>query len=212
MTPALTDTTSLRTDPPSVHDDETTDIEDFPDISHDAQVDGGVETSAGSSRRFASTTRTMTIAWIAIIVAMAALAGWLGWKYQRSHYETQRHAQLLQTATQTAVNLTTIDWTQADSDAQRILSSATGHFRDEFAQNSPMFIETVKKAQAKSNGTVSLAGIESATTDSARVLVAVTVTTSNAGAPAQQPRYWRMRMSVQFDGSDPKVSNVEFVP
>jgi Mce-associated membrane protein len=43
-------------------------------------------------------------------------------------------------------------------------------------------------------------------------LVAVTVKTSNAGAPDQQPRSWRMRISVQKVGDEAKVSNVEFVP
>jgi len=43
-------------------------------------------------------------------------------------------------------------------------------------------------------------------------LVAVTVKTSNAGAPEQAPRAWRMRISVQKVGDEAKVSNVEFVP
>jgi Mce-associated membrane protein len=46
----------------------------------------------------------------------------------------------------------------------------------------------------------------------ARVLVAVSVKTSNAGAPEQKPPAWRMRMTVQKVGEDAKVSNVEFVP
>ena len=44
------------------------------------------------------------------------------------------------------------------------------------------------------------------------MLVAVTVNTSNAGAPEQQPRAWRMRITVQKVGDEAKVSNVEFVP
>jgi Mce-associated membrane protein len=44
------------------------------------------------------------------------------------------------------------------------------------------------------------------------VLVAVSVKTSNAGAADNQPRGWRMRISVQKIGDQAKVSNVEFVP
>ena len=44
------------------------------------------------------------------------------------------------------------------------------------------------------------------------MLVAVTVRTSNAGAPDQAPRAWRMRISVEKVGDEAKVSNVEFVP
>jgi Mce-associated membrane protein len=42
-------------------------------------------------------------------------------------------------------------------------------------------------------------------------LVAVAVKTSTAGAPEQDPRAWRMRITVQKDGDQAKVSNVEFV-
>jgi Mce-associated membrane protein len=70
----------------------------------------------------------------------------------------------------------------------------------------------VKQAQSKSVGTVTAAGLESASADQAEVLVAVSVKTSNAGAADNQPRAWRMRISVQKIGDQAKVSNVEFVP
>jgi Mce-associated membrane protein len=39
------------------------------------------------------------------------------------------------------------------------------------------------------------------------------VVTSNRGAPNQQPRSWRMRLTVKKTGDDEaKVSKVEFVP
>lgn len=95
---------------------------------------------------------------------------------------------------------------------QRILDSATGSFYDEFQQRAEPFVEVVKQAQSKSVGTIAEAGIESASENEAQVLVAVTVQTTNAGAPEQQPRAWRMRISVQDIDGDAKVSNVEFVP
>jgi Mce-associated membrane protein len=60
-------------------------------------------------------------------------------------------------------------------------------------------------------GTITEAGLESQTADSAQVLVAVTVTTSNVGAPQPDPHAWRIRISVQKVGDQAKVSNVEFV-
>jgi Mce-associated membrane protein len=51
------------------------------------------------------------------------------------------------------------------------------------------------------------------TADEARVLVALSVATANLGAPAQQPRYWRMRVTVsKVDGGGAKISKVDFVP
>ncbi|EUA58499.1 hypothetical protein I550_1642 [Mycobacterium intracellulare 1956] len=113
---------------------------------------------------------------------------------------------------QGALNLTTIDWQHADADVQRILDSATGTFYDDFSHRSKPFIDVVKKAQSKSVGTITEAGLESQSGNEAQVLVAVSVKTSNLGAAEQDPRHWRMRVIVQKVGNDMKVSNVAFVP
>jgi Mce-associated membrane protein len=118
----------------------------------------------------------------------------------------------LQVGRQGAINLTTIDWQHADSDVQRILKSATGTFFDDFSKRSQPFIDVVKQAQSTSVGTVTEAGVESVTGDSAQILVAVSVKTTNIGAPEQKPRAWRMRINVQRVGDEAKISNVGFVP
>jgi Mce-associated membrane protein len=69
----------------------------------------------------------------------------------------------------------------------------------------------VKKVQSKSTGTVTAAGLESVTGQEGQVLVAVTVKTTNKGAADEQPRYWRMRVTVSKQGNDTKVSKVDFV-
>jgi Mce-associated membrane protein len=69
----------------------------------------------------------------------------------------------------------------------------------------------VKKAQSKSVGTVTEAGLESRSGDEAQVLVAVSVSTTNLGAAEEEPRHWRMRISVKKVGDEAKVSNVAFV-
>ena len=124
----------------------------------------------------------------------------------------ERQSQIVQVARQGALNLTTIDWQRADADVQRILDSATGEFYDDFAKRSAPFIKVVKEAKSTSTGSITEAGLESEAGDSAQVLVAVAVKTSNVGAPDQQPREWRMRIAVQKVGDVMKVSNVEFVP
>jgi Mce-associated membrane protein len=54
--------------------------------------------------------------------------------------------------------------------------------------------------------------VESESADEAQVLVAVSVKTSNSGAPEQEPRFWRMRITVHKTDDGVKVSNVAFVP
>lgn len=157
--------------------------------------------------------RMATIVGLVVVVALAGLVGWLGFRaYESKNLEAKREL-FLQVGRQGAINLTSIDWENAEADVQRILDSATGTFYDDFEQRAAPFVEVVKQAQSKSVGEVTEAGLESESDSEGQVLLAVTVKTSNAGAPEQQPRLWRMRVTVQDMGDDQvKVSNVEFVP
>jgi Mce-associated membrane protein len=170
------------------------------------------EKPAKPPRQPMSHVRLATIAGLVVVLALAGLTGWLGYRTYQSHQADEQRKLFLQVGRQGALNLTTIDWQQADADVQRVLDSATGTFYDDFQQRAQPFVEVVKQAQSKSVGTIAEAGVESVSDEEADVLVAVTVQTSNAGAPEQDPRAWRMRLTVQKVGDDAKVSNVEFVP
>jgi Mce-associated membrane protein len=149
---------------------------------------------------------------LVIVTALGGLVGWLGFRANESHQREQQRAMFLAAARQGALNLTTISYTEVDADIKRILDSATGTFHDDFQKRSQPFVEVVKQAKSKSQGTITEAGLESMQGDNAHALVAVTVVTSNAGAAQQEPRSWRMRIDVQKVGDTAKVSNVEFVP
>ena len=135
-----------------------------------------------------------------------------GISHLRSTTAQTQQRQLLQAARQGALNLTTIDWQHADADVGRILDGATGQFYDDFAKRSRPFIDVLKQSKAVTVGTITEAGLDSDTGDGAQALVAVAVKTSNAGAPEQEARAWRMRVFVQKVDDGIKVSNVEFVP
>jgi Mce-associated membrane protein len=146
-----------------------------------------------------------------IVAALAGLVGWLGYRAYEKHEDQARRDQFVQTARQGAVNLTTISYTEFDADVQRIIDLSTGAFRDDFQQRAKPFIEVVKAAQSKSEGTVTDAGLESQKGDSAQVLVAIAVKSRTSGGE-EAPREWRMRIEVQSVGDDARVSNVVFVP
>ncbi|OBG62822.1 Mce protein [Mycobacterium sp. E1715] len=146
-----------------------------------------------------------------VVAVLAGLTGWLGFRaYQKHEAQAQRDL-FVQVARQGAVNLTTINYTEVDADVQRIIDLATGAFREDFEQRAKPFIEVVKAAQSKSEGTVTDAGLESQRGDAAQVLVAVAVK-SRTAAGEEAPREWRMRIEVRTVGDDAKVSNVVFVP
>lgn len=164
------------------------------------------------ARQRSSRLRWPLILGFAFLLAVAGLFGWLGYHAHETRQGQQQRDQFLQAARQAALNLTTISSDTADADVARILDSATGTFHDDWAQRAPAFVEVVKKAQSKTAGSVTAAGLESVASDKARVLIAVSVTTSTAGAPEQKPRAWRMRIDVQKAGDGMKVADVEFVP
>ncbi len=179
------------------------------DLDAEDSVSASAETAA---RRVLSGTRSLITVGLVVVAVLVGLVGWLGYhSYQAREAQAQRNL-YVQVARQAAVNLTTVNYTEVDADIRRILDSATGTFHDDFQKRSQPFVNVVKQVQSKSEGTVAEAALVSETDDQAQVVVAVSVKTSVAAAPEQDPRRWRLRISVQKTTDGAKVSNVEFVP
>jgi Mce-associated membrane protein len=186
---------------------------DGQDVDDDDAEDVADQGTGKLARQWFSGTRGLIAAGVAAIVALVGLSGWLGFRVHEDHQAQARRNLYVQVARQTAINLTTISYTDIDADIKRVLDSATGAFHEEFQNRSQPFAEVVKKVQSKTEGTIAEAGLLSYTKDQAQVLVAVAVKTSMAAAQAdQEPRRWRMRLTVDRTGDSAKVSNVEFVP
>ncbi|MGE2735689.1 hypothetical protein [Mycolicibacterium vaccae] len=172
-----------------------------------------VEGDAPSVRRWGPwrSVRAAVVIGIALVLLGGALAAWQGRIFYQAQAQLKRDEALLSAARQGALNLTTIDFNQVDADVARILDSSTGAFRDDFERRSQPFSEVVKEAKSTSVGSITEAALESSTSTHGQALVAVSVQTSDASGE-QQPRLWRMRVSVDQTDQGIKVSNVEFVP
>lgn len=149
---------------------------------------------------------------VTAIVALGALGGWQAVRWQQQEADQSAQTEMVDAARQGAVALTTVDAANIDADVQKILGASTGQFRDDFAQRSQPFVDVVRQAQSKTEGTVTAAGIESMEGGQAIVLVTVTVKTTNVGQPEQEPRSWRMRITIDRGESGAKMSDVQFVP
>jgi Mce-associated membrane protein len=181
------------------------------EVDDDEDTVGADEQTAWTPTSGSPSVRLALVAGLVIVVALAALAGWLGIRAHESRSALHQRNVAVQVAEQGAINLTTIDWQQADSNIQRILDGATGAFYDDFSQRSQPFVEVVKQAKSTSVGTVNAAALESESPEDASVLVTVSVKTTAATAPEAGPRLWRMRMSLRKVNNQLKISNVEFV-
>lgn len=204
---AVTEETTTETEVEADEDD-ADEAEDY-DAAVDDEADAGSEDAVPAKRL--SHVRAAMLVGVAAIVALASTMGWLGFRAYQSHQAQAQRQLFLQVGRQCALNLTTIDWQHADADVQRLLDSATGKFYDQFSQRKQPFIDVVKKAQSKSVGTITEAGLASNSDDKAEALVAVSIKSSNLGATDQAPREWRMRISMEKAGGQVKVSNVSFV-
>jgi Mce-associated membrane protein len=206
--PETTDSSSTE----AAEDVETSDTDSDSD-SEAVDAVGEDDDAKPVKRRISmSPVRLATVIGLVAALALGGVVGWLGFRTYQLRQDQEQRELFLRVGRQGAVNLTTIDWQNVDHDIQRILDSATGPFYDDFSKRSQPFIDVVKKVQSKSVGTVTEAGLESVSRNEARVLVAVSVKTSNLGAEDQPPRAWRMRIDVQKIGDGAKVSNVLFVP
>jgi Mce-associated membrane protein len=210
----VSDSTATEPDPSGVEHSDAVVTDEVTDAVEDTEPSDEVVAAPAKAKTPMSHVKLGAIIGTVLVVGLAGLTGWLGFRTYQSHQIDEREKLFLQVGRQGAVNLTTIDWQHADDDVKRILDSATGTFYDDFQKRAQPFTEVVKQAQSKSEGTVAAAGLvpDSITDKGADVLVAVTVKTSNAGAPDQAPRAWRMRISVEKVGDEAKVANVEFVP
>lgn len=201
-----TDDAGPQEDQSTVEDTQSDEAQEYDEVAAVAEGD------EAPARKPMSHVKLALIAGLVGVLALTGVTGWLGYRAYEAHQAQQQRDLFVQVGRQGALNLTTIDFENAEADVQRILDSATGTFYDDFQQRAQPFVEVVKQAQSKSEGTIAEAGLESHHDDQATVLVAVTVRTSNAGAPEQQPRAWRMRITVQEVSGEAKVSKVDFVP
>jgi Mce-associated membrane protein len=180
----------------------------------------GVEASASTenpskppraSRRHRQMAMAVTISLLTMLV-LGGLAGWNTLRAGRSESLEHQHDVFLQAGRQAALDLTTISYTDVDAGVRRILESSTGAFQKDFQQRSKPLADLIRQTQSRTEGTIAAAGLESVTDDSAQVMVAVSVKSSDQSAAEGPPRTWRMRIDIQQIGGQAKISNVAFVP
>src|ERR1700742_3187654 len=76
---------------------------------------------------------------IILILGFATASGYIMLKHQETTPQEQRTAAFAAGARQGVLNLTSLDFTRAKEDVQRVIDSSTGEFRDQFQQRAADF-------------------------------------------------------------------------
>ncbi|MDM3976227.1 hypothetical protein QRB36_18830 [Mycobacterium marseillense] len=162
--------------------------------------------------RMPSLSVTWKAAVILLICAFVAASGYMMWNRHQVDERNQRVANFIAGARQGVVNLTSMDFNKAKEDVQRVIDSSTGQFHDDFQARAKDFTTVVEQSKVVTQGTVNAAAVQSINGDAALVLVAATSHITNAAGAKDEPRNWRLKVTIKNDGGQYKMSSVEFIP
>jgi len=149
---------------------------------------------------------------IACTCALITLSVLMVLNHRHQAAEQQRRAEFAAAGRQSVVTLMSLDFNKAKDDVQRIIDNSTGQFGDDFKNQADDFIKVAQDSKVVTEVTVNATAVESMTDDSAVVLVSATSRVTNSAGAKQEPRSWRLSVSLQRDGDQIKMSKVEFVP
>lgn len=175
-----------------------------------ARVHAARRSRTGSRRRSRWQTGAYVVA-VLCSVAMVAASGLILFGHRHAVQGQQNRAEFAAAAKQVAVTLMSIDFNDPQAGMHRIIDNSVDPFRAEFQSSSDEFVKLSADAKVTTKATASVAAVQSATADSAVVLVAATSTVTNADGVAEPPRSWQLKLELQRDGDRIKMSKVDFL-
>jgi Mce-associated membrane protein len=149
---------------------------------------------------------------ILVIAGLLSGTGYMIWQHRIAEDQRHRSAEFAAAARQGVVNLMSMDYNNAKESVQRVIDDSTGKFKSNFQDGADDLIKAMQQAKVVTKVTVNDTAVESMDKDTGTVLVAATSQRTGPDAPKedQQPRVWRVVISLQREGDQLKVSDVEF--
>ena len=160
--------------------------------------------------------RTVTVAVTTLLTAgLLGATGYIVWQHQTAAELRRSAAEFTAAARQDVINLMSMDYTRAQESVQRVLDNSTGKFRANFDETADEFVKALQDEKIVTTATINDAAVEldSMTDESAVVMVSATSRREGRQAPKeqQQPQVWRVLLTLERDGDQIKMSDVEFV-
>ncbi|MBJ7462554.1 MAG: hypothetical protein JHD38_02900 [Mycolicibacterium sp.] len=165
------------------------------------------------SRKFTSIVKYAAVILAVLgIAALASTSAWIVVKHQQAEQRRDLSAQFSAAARQGVVSLMSLDFNRAQQDVQRIIDNSTGQFREDFQSQAEEFAKVAESSKVVTEANVTATAVQTMTDDTADVLVAAASTITNAQGAKEDPRSWRLIVSVARDGDQIKMAKVEFAP
>ena len=160
--------------------------------------------------------RTVTVAVTTLLTAgLLGATGYMVWQHQKAADLRRSAAEFTAAARQDVINLMSMDYTRAQESVQRVLDNSTGKFRANFDETADEFVKALQDEKIVTTATINDAAVEldSMTDEFAVVMVSATSRREGRQAPKeqQQPQVWRVLLTLERDGDQIKMSDVEFV-
>ncbi|MBX7453728.1 hypothetical protein GR927_37625 [Mycolicibacterium sp. 3033] len=210
-TTAGTDTTAEAQGTVSATGD--VDTADTTDEAGSREVSDDADSATPARRRsWLGWRRVAAAVCVMAVIALLSLSGYMIWNHRQAEMREQAYAEYTAAARQAVVSLMSLDFNNAEADVSRIIDNSTGQFREDFEGAAQDFVKIAQESKVVTDVTVTAAAVQSMTDDSAEVLVAATSRVSNTTGANQQPRSWRLSVSLQREAEQIKMSKVEFVP
>jgi Mce-associated membrane protein len=172
------------------------------------------EPTVPAPRPSAALAQMVAVAATTLVTAgLLGATGFMAWQHHKAAQLRQSAAEFAAAARQDVVNLMSMDYNKAEESVQRVLDGSTGKFKSNFDETSDEFIKALREEKIFTTATVNDAAVDSMTADSAVVLVSATSQREGKQAPKdqQQPRVWRIVLTLEREGDQIKMSGVEFI-
>ena len=147
-----------------------------------------------------------------VVIGLLGLTAFMVVQHSKVAAQRAYDRGIVEAASRGVMALLSIDHGKADADVKRVLDLSIGAFRDDFASRSEDFIKTARESKAVTVGSVTAAALDSTYPGNAVVLVAASSQVTNSNGARNDPRPWRMSVTMSLDEDQWKMSNVEFVP
>lgn len=149
---------------------------------------------------------------VLLVVALVAVNVLLAHKHDAARSVADQRAEYIRAAQQEVLNVLTVHYDSADRDVQRILDDATGPWRVEFAPQAQSFTDAVRKAKVVTTAEIAGAGLERVNDDgTAQVLLTAHSKVSNSAGAHEEPRTFRVRVTLARDDGRLEISKMEYV-